>query len=61
VIEVFFNTNHTEQIPQDYYVKGMNVVLEAMTGLTLKVGGNFITLNSGAIFIKGKMAMINGG
>lgn len=60
VIEVF-KANHSEQVTQDYYVKGMNVVLEAMTGLTIKVGGNFITINSGGVFITGNRVMINSG
>jgi type VI secretion system secreted protein VgrG len=60
VIEVF-KGKHSEQVTQDYYLKGMNVVVEAMTGLTIKVGGNFITLNSGGVFIKGNMVMLNSG
>jgi type VI secretion system secreted protein VgrG len=40
---------------------GMTTVVEAGTSLTLKVGGNFININSGGIFIKGKMVMLNSG
>ena len=39
----------------------MNVVVEAMTGLTINVGGNFITINSAGIQITGTMVMINSG
>ena len=60
VIEVF-KANHSEQVTQNYYVKGMNVVVEGMTGLTIKVGGSFITLNPGGVFISGPMVMINSG
>ena len=60
VIEVF-KKNHSEQVKQDFYVKGMNLVLEGMSGVTVNVGGNFITINSGGIFIKGNMVMINSG
>lgn len=42
-------------------LKGMNVVVEAMTQLTLKVGGNFVDINSAGVFIKGSMVMINSG
>ena len=56
-----FSGSHSEQVSQGYYVKGMNVVLEAMTGLTLKVGGNFITINAAGIQIVGTMVMINSG
>ena len=37
------------------------LVIEAGTMLTLKVGGNFININSAGIFIKGTMVMINSG
>jgi type VI secretion system secreted protein VgrG len=40
---------------------GTNVVIESNTTLTLKVGGNFININSGGIFIQGTMVMINSG
>jgi type VI secretion system secreted protein VgrG len=60
VIEAF-KANHSEQVTQNYYVKGMNVVVEGMTGLTIKVGGSFVTLNSGGVFIQGPMVMINSG
>ena len=60
VIEVF-KANHSEQVTMNYYLKGMNVVIEGMTGLTVKVGGNFININPGGIFIQGTMVMINSG
>jgi type VI secretion system secreted protein VgrG len=60
VIEVF-KKNHSEQVSQDFYVKGMNLVLEGMSGLTIKVGGNFITINSSGVYIKGSMVMLNSG
>lgn len=40
---------------------GMAATIEASTSLTLKVGGNFININAGGIFIKGTMVMINSG
>jgi type VI secretion system secreted protein VgrG len=60
VIEAF-SKNHTEQVSGDLYLKGMNVVIEGMTGLTIKVGGSFVTLNAGGVFLKGPMVMINSG
>jgi type VI secretion system secreted protein VgrG len=60
VIEVF-QSNHSEQVSQNYYVKGMNVVVEGMTGLTIKVGGNFISLSPAGIHITGTMVFINSG
>lgn len=40
---------------------GMTAVIEAGTSLTLKVGGNFININPGGVFISGTMVMINSG
>jgi len=40
---------------------GTSMTLETGTSLTLKVGGNFININAGGIFIKGTMVMINSG
>jgi type VI secretion system secreted protein VgrG len=40
---------------------GQTCVIEAGTQLSLKVGGNFIDINSGGIFIKGSAVMINSG
>lgn len=39
----------------------MNVVIEGMTGLTIKVGGSFVTLNAGGVFISGPLVNINSG
>lgn len=59
VIEVF-KKNHSKLVTQDFYIKAMNVVVEGMSGLTIKVGGSFITLNSGGVFIKGPIVHLNG-
>jgi type VI secretion system secreted protein VgrG len=40
---------------------GMNVVIEAGTTLTLKVGGSFINLQPSGIFISGTVVMLNSG
>jgi type VI secretion system secreted protein VgrG len=40
---------------------GMTIVLEAGAQLSLKVGGNFIDINPGGVFIQGSMVMINSG
>ena len=45
VIEVF-KGNHSEQVTGDYYARAKNVVIEGTTGLTIKVGGNFITVDN---------------
>ena len=40
---------------------GTSLTLETGTSLTLKVGGNFININPGGVFISGTMVMINSG
>ena len=54
--------NYALDATSEVHIKGgTNVVLESNTSLTLKVGGNFININSAGIFIKGTMVMINSG
>ena len=56
-----FSGNHSSQVTQNLYLKAMQVVIEGMTGLTINVGGSFITINPGGVFISGPMVMINSG
>ncbi|MER3430669.1 MAG: hypothetical protein C4324_06430 [Blastocatellia bacterium] len=47
---------------QEIHLKsGLTATIEAGTNLTLKVGGNFININPGGVFIKGIMVMLNSG
>ncbi len=46
----------------DIHLKaGTNVVIEAGTQITLKVGGNFITISSSGVDVKGTMINLNSG
>ncbi|HLY16855.1 MAG TPA: type VI secretion system tip protein VgrG [Bryobacteraceae bacterium] len=55
-----FSGNHSSQVTQNLYIKGMQVVIEAMVGLTIKVGSNFITIDPTGIAISGMpMVQIN--
>jgi type VI secretion system secreted protein VgrG len=56
-----FKGNHSSQVTQNLYLKGMKVVIEGMMGLTINVGGSFITINAGGVQIQGPMVMINSG
>jgi type VI secretion system secreted protein VgrG len=56
-----FQANQSTQVTQAIYIKGMNIVIEAMTGMSLKVGGNFITIDSTGVTILGTMVNINSG
>jgi type VI secretion system secreted protein VgrG len=61
VIEAF-QGNQTTQVTQNLYIKGMQVVIEAMTALTINVGSNFITIDSTGIAISGMpVVLINSG
>ena len=53
-----FATDATGEI---HLKAGSTVTIEAASQLSLKVGGNFITINSGGVFINGSMVMINSG
>lgn len=50
VIEVF-KAKHSESVSGDYYLKADNIVIEATTNITIKVGGTHIVIESGGIAI----------
>ncbi|HSR10770.1 MAG TPA: type VI secretion system tip protein TssI/VgrG, partial [Thermodesulfobacteriota bacterium] len=54
-------SNYNHQVTGQYTLKGMNLVIEGGSNLTIKVGGNFININPGGVFISGAMVMINSG
>jgi type VI secretion system secreted protein VgrG len=56
-----FQANHSCQVAQNFYFKALQVVIEAATGITLKVGGNFIAIDSSGVTIVGTMVKINSG
>jgi type VI secretion system secreted protein VgrG len=54
-----FKANHSCEVTQNIYLKGMQVVIEASTGITLKVGGNFITIDPSGVAVKGTLIQLN--
>ncbi len=56
-----FSGNHSSQVTQNLYLQAMQVVIEAQVGLSLVVGGSFVTLNASGVQISGPMVMINSG
>ncbi len=42
-------------------IKASTIVLDASTGITLKVGGNFVTIDPSGVQINGTMVLINSG
>ncbi len=53
--------NYSMEVTGSYTVKANTIVLEAQTGLTIKVGGNFVTVNAAGVQINGTMVLINSG
>jgi type VI secretion system secreted protein VgrG len=53
--------NHSEETTGTIYLKGMNVVIEGMTQVSLKVGGNFVDISPAGVAITGTMVLINSG
>ena len=51
VTEVF-KANHSEEVTKDYYLKAQNVVIEAATNITLKVGSSSLAIEAGGVGIK---------
>jgi type VI secretion system secreted protein VgrG len=56
-----FSGNQSTQVTGSCYIKGMNVVIEATTGLTINVGSSFLTINPMGIQMQGTMVQINSG
>ena len=59
VIEVF-KSNHSEQTTNNYYLKAMGIVIESMTGITFKCGGNNIVVDPSGVTIKGTSLTLDG-
>ena len=60
VIEVY-NGNQSTQVTGNVYITGRQVVVEGMSGLTINVGSNFITIDSTGVTIVGTIVNINSG
>jgi type VI secretion system secreted protein VgrG len=56
-----FNGNFTTQTTDNVLIKGTKIVLEGMSDVTLKVGGNFVSVGPGGVTIVGGMVKINSG
>jgi len=54
--------NHSEQVGNNYYLKAnSNVVIEAVSSLTIAVGGNFVKIDASGVTILGTQVKINSG
>jgi type VI secretion system secreted protein VgrG len=55
------STSWSHQANASIYLKAPQICLEADAELSIKVGGNFVTINPGMVAINGTMVMINSG
>jgi type VI secretion system secreted protein VgrG len=51
--------NFSVEVTGTLYLKAPTIVIEGTTGVGLKCGGSFVTLNSGGVFIKGGQVHLN--
>ncbi|MFI5382149.1 MAG: type VI secretion system Vgr family protein, partial [Tepidisphaerales bacterium] len=56
-----FGSDHSEQTTGQITLKAMNIVLDAGSQISLKVGGNFISIGPSGVTIVGTMVLINSG
>ena len=54
-----FKGNYSLDVTQNLYIKGLQIVIEASVGLTLKVGSNFITIDPSGVSVKGTLIQLN--
>jgi hypothetical protein len=60
VIEAF-KANHHEQTTGDYYLKAKGIVVEAVSGITLKCGGSNVVIDPSGVTLKGPLVTLDGG
>jgi type VI secretion system secreted protein VgrG len=53
--------SYSSKATGSHTIKAATIVLEADTAITLKVGGNFVNINSAGVQINGTMVLINSG
>ena len=60
VIEVF-QADHSQQVTGNSYVKAQGIVIESLSGITLKCGGTSLVLGPEGITLKGALLTLDGG
>jgi type VI secretion system secreted protein VgrG len=58
VIEVF-QSNRSEEVAQNLYVRARGIVIEAQTAITLKVGGSNVVIDSSGVTVAGTTVTID--
>jgi type VI secretion system secreted protein VgrG len=59
-IEIF-QADHTQQVTGSSYVKAQGIVIESLSGITLKCGGTSLVLGPEGITLKGALLTLDGG
>ncbi|NTV37814.1 MAG: hypothetical protein HGA82_01245, partial [Anaerolineales bacterium] len=60
VIEVF-QADHSQQVTGNSYLKAQGIVIESLSGITLKCGGTSLVLGPEGITLKGALLTMDGG
>ncbi len=56
-----FKGNHSERVTQNYYLKAMGVVIEAMSGITIKCGPtSYVVIDASGVTLKGMSVAVDG-
>jgi type VI secretion system secreted protein VgrG len=55
-----FGASHSEKATMNYYLKAMQIVLEADVGITLKVGSNSVVIDNTGVTAKGTLVTLDG-
>jgi type VI secretion system secreted protein VgrG len=55
-----FDQGHSEKVTLGYYLKALNVVIESSVGVTLKCGGNYVSVDPVGVTIHGNLVVIDG-
>jgi uncharacterized protein involved in type VI secretion and phage assembly len=56
-----FKSNHAHKVASQLYMKANELVIEADSGISLKVGGNFVVIDSSGVKVKGTKVGLNSG
>ena len=59
-VDEVFKSNHSEKTTGNYTLKAKKVVIDASTGITLKVGGSKVDLTPAGVTISGTMIKVEG-
>jgi len=56
-----YKANHGHKVASEYFLKSNKAIIEAPGGISLKCGGNFVTITPAGVTIKGSIVLINSG